>query len=205
MFFVCLFSEAYREGNSVKSKRSFLSLLAWTLVFRREHLIVADDIVWALNISVVKEGGHKGLFLSTFLFLFCFRPSTGSLFEDFLQVYMLSWLERKAAATLYATPPTSTVEEAMQHFFKANISRANTKRHTMHLCVFDSCPTSIVAEFASELSKQVYRSLFSGRPTLSRKVERQHAIHCKGKSAIVERSSSEILCSVLVETFGLRL
>lgn len=34
-------------------------------------------------------------------------------------VYMLSWLERKAAATLFATPPTSTAEEALTHFLEA--------------------------------------------------------------------------------------
>jgi hypothetical protein len=34
------------------------------------------------------------------------------------QVYMLSWIERKAAAALYATPPSSTAEEAVVHFLK---------------------------------------------------------------------------------------
>lgn len=36
------------------------------------------------------------------------------------QVYMLSWIERKAAATLFATPPTSTAEEALSHFLEVN-------------------------------------------------------------------------------------
>ncbi|CAC5393726.1 RMDN3 [Mytilus coruscus] len=35
-------------------------------------------------------------------------------------VYMLSWLERKAAATLFATPPTSTAEDALTHFLEAD-------------------------------------------------------------------------------------
>jgi len=35
-------------------------------------------------------------------------------------VYMLSWLERKAAATLFATPPTATVDEALDNFLKAD-------------------------------------------------------------------------------------
>ncbi|XP_045161395.1 regulator of microtubule dynamics protein 2-like [Mercenaria mercenaria] len=35
-------------------------------------------------------------------------------------VYMLSWIERKAAAALFATPPTSTAEEAVIHFLKAD-------------------------------------------------------------------------------------
>ncbi|XP_022334063.2 regulator of microtubule dynamics protein 2-like [Crassostrea virginica] len=35
-------------------------------------------------------------------------------------VYMLSWIERKAAATLFATPPTSTAEEALSHFLEAD-------------------------------------------------------------------------------------
>ncbi|XP_069116108.1 regulator of microtubule dynamics protein 1-like [Argopecten irradians] len=34
-------------------------------------------------------------------------------------VYMLSWLERKAAAALFATPPTSTAEEALNNFLEA--------------------------------------------------------------------------------------
>lgn len=33
---------------------------------------------------------------------------------------MLSWIERKAAATLFATPPTSTAEEALSHFLEVN-------------------------------------------------------------------------------------
>ncbi|XP_074642177.1 regulator of microtubule dynamics protein 1-like [Tubulanus polymorphus] len=35
-------------------------------------------------------------------------------------VYMLSWLERKVASTLFANPPTSTVEEALEHFLEAD-------------------------------------------------------------------------------------
>uniref|UniRef100_K1PP33 Regulator of microtubule dynamics protein 2 n=1 Tax=Magallana gigas TaxID=29159 RepID=K1PP33_MAGGI len=35
-------------------------------------------------------------------------------------VYMLSWIERKAAATLFATPPTSTAQEALTHFLEAD-------------------------------------------------------------------------------------
>lgn len=31
---------------------------------------------------------------------------------------MLSWIERKAAATLFATPPTATADEALQHFLE---------------------------------------------------------------------------------------
>jgi hypothetical protein len=31
---------------------------------------------------------------------------------------MLSWFERKAAAALFATPPTSTAEEALTHFLE---------------------------------------------------------------------------------------
>lgn len=34
-------------------------------------------------------------------------------------VYMLSWVERKLAATLFATPPESTVEDALKYFEKA--------------------------------------------------------------------------------------
>lgn len=35
-------------------------------------------------------------------------------------VYMLSWVERRAAATLFAAPPTATVEEALDHFLEAD-------------------------------------------------------------------------------------
>uniref|UniRef100_H2Z5U2 Regulator of microtubule dynamics protein 1 n=1 Tax=Ciona savignyi TaxID=51511 RepID=H2Z5U2_CIOSA len=34
-------------------------------------------------------------------------------------VYMLTWIERKLAATLFATPPTSTVDDALASFHKA--------------------------------------------------------------------------------------
>ncbi|XP_043074819.1 regulator of microtubule dynamics protein 3 isoform X2 [Puntigrus tetrazona] len=36
-----------------------------------------------------------------------------------LEVSSLGWLERKTAATLYATPPTSSVNEALENFLKA--------------------------------------------------------------------------------------
>lgn len=32
---------------------------------------------------------------------------------------MLSWVERKLAATLFATPPESTIEDALKYFLKA--------------------------------------------------------------------------------------
>ncbi|XP_052271145.1 regulator of microtubule dynamics protein 1-like isoform X2 [Dreissena polymorpha] len=35
-------------------------------------------------------------------------------------VYMLSWIERKAAATLFATPPSATIDETLTHFLKAD-------------------------------------------------------------------------------------
>ena len=33
---------------------------------------------------------------------------------------MLSWVERRLAATLFATPPTATVEEALDHFLRVD-------------------------------------------------------------------------------------
>lgn len=38
---------------------------------------------------------------------------------------MLSWLERKAAATLFATPPTSTAGEALTHFLEVMSCQIN--------------------------------------------------------------------------------
>lgn len=35
----------------------------------------------------------------------------------------MSWLEKKVAAALFGTPPTSTVEEALQNFLKVNPSQ----------------------------------------------------------------------------------
>ena len=46
----------------------------------------------------------------------------------FLQVYMLSWLERKAADTLYATPPSATVDEALKHFVKVKYNKKYNKK-----------------------------------------------------------------------------
>jgi len=34
------------------------------------------------------------------------------------QVYMMSWVERKMAAALFAVPPTATVDEALSHFMQ---------------------------------------------------------------------------------------
>ncbi|XP_009080898.1 PREDICTED: regulator of microtubule dynamics protein 2, partial [Acanthisitta chloris] len=38
-------------------------------------------------------------------------------------VAQLSWIEKKVAAALFETPPTSTVEEALQNFLKAEEMR----------------------------------------------------------------------------------
>lgn len=35
----------------------------------------------------------------------------------------MSWLEKKVAAALFGTPPTSTVEEALQNFLKVSASQ----------------------------------------------------------------------------------
>lgn len=35
----------------------------------------------------------------------------------------MSWLEKKVAAALFGTPPTSTVEEALQNFLKVGASQ----------------------------------------------------------------------------------
>ena len=35
-----------------------------------------------------------------------------------MQVYMMTWIERKMAAALYAVPPSATVDEALSHFME---------------------------------------------------------------------------------------
>ncbi|XP_061173245.1 regulator of microtubule dynamics protein 1-like [Saccostrea echinata] len=52
-------------------------------------------------------------------------------------VYMLSWIERKAAATLFATPPTSTAEEALTHFLEAD--RLNPGKWKENLLYIGKC------------------------------------------------------------------
>lgn len=42
-------------------------------------------------------------------------------FVFILQVYMLSWFERKAAATFFGEPPIATVDEALDHFMEVNM------------------------------------------------------------------------------------
>ncbi len=37
------------------------------------------------------------------------------------QVYMLSWLERQVAATLFATPPTASLDDALKHFLQVHV------------------------------------------------------------------------------------
>jgi len=52
-------------------------------------------------------------------------------------VYMLSWVERKMAATLFATPPTATVDEALQHFLEAD--RLNPDKWKENLLFIAKC------------------------------------------------------------------
>ena len=35
---------------------------------------------------------------------------------------MLTWVERQVAATLFATPPTSSVEEALDNFVNVSVT-----------------------------------------------------------------------------------
>lgn len=47
---------------------------------------------------------------------------------------MLSWIERKAAAALFATPPTATAEEALDHFLKAEqLNPGKWKENTLYI------------------------------------------------------------------------
>lgn len=55
-----------------------------------------------------------------------------------LQVATLDWLEKKAAAALYQSPPTSTLHDALENFLKVsacwgcldNPQEAKTSSHT---------------------------------------------------------------------------
>ena len=35
-----------------------------------------------------------------------------------MQVYALSWVEKKLAATFFATPPTASIDDALKNFLK---------------------------------------------------------------------------------------
>lgn len=49
-------------------------------------------------------------------------------------VYMLSWLERKAAAAFFGSPPTATVEEALEHFEEAErLNPGKWKENSLYL------------------------------------------------------------------------
>ncbi|XP_064621134.1 regulator of microtubule dynamics protein 2-like [Lineus longissimus] len=49
-------------------------------------------------------------------------------------VYMLSWIERKVAATLFATPPSATIEEALEHFLEAeNLNPGMWKENMLYI------------------------------------------------------------------------
>lgn len=49
-------------------------------------------------------------------------------------IYMLSWLERKAAAAFFGTPPTSTAEEALEHFMQAeSLNPGKWKENSLYI------------------------------------------------------------------------
>ena len=50
---------------------------------------------------------------------------------------MLSWLERKAAAAFFGSPPTSTVEEALDQFMQVG-SLKNKQPESQSGIIFDS-------------------------------------------------------------------
>ena len=62
---------------------------------------------------------------------------------------MLSWLERKAAATLYATPPSATLEETLAHFLKV-ITKLLDKRDYLIITFLYIC-VKLCCNFSSEL------------------------------------------------------
>ena len=51
------------------------------------------------------------------------------------QVYMMTWVERKMAAALFAVPPSATVDEALSHFMQVCVSLPDAT----HITVWSHC------------------------------------------------------------------
>ena len=51
------------------------------------------------------------------------------------QVYMMTWVERKMAAALFAVPPSATVDEALSHFMQVCLSLPDAT----HITVWSHC------------------------------------------------------------------
>lgn len=48
---------------------------------------------------------------------------------------MLSWVERNLAATLFANPPTSTVDEALKEFLEVGQNKEELGKELIDVCV----------------------------------------------------------------------
>ncbi|KAF8382211.1 hypothetical protein PRIPAC_71353 [Pristionchus pacificus] len=67
----------------------------------------------------------------------------------------LSWIERKVASTLYATPPTATIEEALRDFLAANEVKPNWLENLLFIgkCYVALKDSKSAVSFLNEASK----------------------------------------------------
>ena len=77
---------------------------------------------WSLKKAVKTSLKSLSLFTVFLLFLSCMDKFV-FFFITNSQVFMLPWYMRKAAAALFAEPPTAKIEDALKMFLKVNIQK----------------------------------------------------------------------------------